>query len=388
MSRPNGFHSTPSRGNRFTIDRTSRWRTGRRSVAFHRLTTADSDLAGETPHECIGNSRRALIEPTEGSALHRVITNRRAQLWEEEGSLSLELALRRYCIARRTASKLAHFLSFESDGFATDLILRPHQQRALVERLDELQLVGPYGVSERFRGGAGQSIRLRLTGNGADRQLVLPPSDARWCSASPIQSPPPPLSGFVGPGQVTTADALPFRGTAGCWSHVDGVSCRRNCQARTMRRRRPSSGGSRSLLLASSWPQRHRARREPHRADGTPRLPIQNALLAPSLMGGYIWEGLSSGQKVSLASGAATTIGVGGMALARPRPLGVLAVNMVSANLAAWLGGRAYRRQIDLDLEREMKLIHDVETQAERTGRRTGAPRGVDACQVRGNRRL
>ncbi|MCU1361459.1 MAG: hypothetical protein JWN99_2748, partial [Ilumatobacteraceae bacterium] len=56
---------------------------GRRSVAFHKLATHDADLPGDTPHECIGNSRIALNEPTREGPLRQMLTNRRAQLWEE-----------------------------------------------------------------------------------------------------------------------------------------------------------------------------------------------------------------------------------------------------------------------------------------------------------------
>ena len=119
----------------------------------------------------------------------------------------------------------------------------------------------------------------------------------------------------------------------------------------------------------------HRAvRGRPDRPDGTQRLPMQVALIAPSVVAGFCWPSLDRHARQRTGALFAAVAGVGVALLEPPRWRPDLAVNVLWLP-AAFLPALAYRLGSDRDAERARADGHVLHAQAADAAARDGEHR-------------
>lgn len=353
---------------------------GRKAAAFAPIAHVDDGvLFGPTSHECIGNMRTHLDpDPSVHQALTRIVSNetgmnRRSELWAESSSIFLSTSLEIIGFEiNRTRIVLADHVTFVPDSESgRGEVLSASQHRELVKKVPQLPIRGTVRVGIRRQRLA---TRLHLIHDEGVEQVPIRRSASRVArSIDPAAAATLVGTAWAAAQTTRSADSLPrvnaLPGVAACSALA--------LYAASTSRREISNHSVLSLLALGAgvvqWAgAAPHSRRFPIRPDGTPRLPLQNALLLPALLLGYTWTSLTMQEKRLTSAMAGAFVAVGGLAIPAPRRWGHLGLNLATATLGAAVGGARFRRLADQDVQKENNDFDDLAQASQSKGAAEG----------------
>ncbi|MGQ0823733.1 MAG: hypothetical protein ACT4OX_01670 [Actinomycetota bacterium] len=307
----------------------------------------------------------------EDSALRRVLENRRPQLVAGEAAYLAD-ALRQWADVNRrvhtTVSRQVADVVFERESFQTVLLTR-NQLASLRNSCERKKLAGDIAVTDVLHGILGDAVALTVTEVAAGetkRHVIRLPADrpSPWYGLSDAVPAGMTLGTIWAATQATRAadgfaiaTALPGIGAFGTATILSQL------MARYLPHEHAHPWSADAAILSAAVQLLAIARRSsaPDRPDGYPRLPVQNALLCPAMVLGYVWPTLTQRSRIRLGVEVAAVCCAGIALMKSPRPWKHLFVNLACGPAVGFVGGRLYRSSVASDADRvETRMLEEA----------------------------
>ena len=338
--------------------------TGRRRVALYALEEARH--IGDTPLDAIGNLYPwlDLDDTPEGSPLRQVLENERERIWGGP-AVVLRDAVERWSFeyGRKILRAADQVWEVAYDGRVGDVILTESQGEQLTAALTEFQPRGWLRLvpSGRTLFGAPVTVILQTAEKSVRATLLPDGPPSRFEFGDP--TPAGPLLGALWAGAQATraADHVAPRNTVPGVAAFLAAALRSDHLVRTRGARAHGRVITASVLAAAAqvagvWRE---VKRTPARPNGTPRVPVASALIAPFVVTGFCWPSLTRRERVTAVAELATFVAIGTLALDRRKPVMLLLVNFVASPCAGAAGAVAYRRHAEADAAREEEAFDE-----------------------------
>jgi len=342
---------------------------GRRRVALEWIPELAS--FGDCAHDVFTNGAQAIdtssLDPS--SPLSVLVGGRRAALWPG-ASVDLGTLVQRWAFDyRREILKASDQVpDIDIDEPTRAVLVTSEQERRLVDALTALRPRRRLRVRTRtqrtYRHGA--PIRLDIESDDTTKTLWLAAEAVHKFGVADPTAAVALLGSLWAVGQSTrAADSIELRATLpGSAAFLASAAL---IEAGLRRRGSAFYGPTVALTLGAAAVQSTVVQRSiagrPLAPDGSPRLPIQNALLAPAILVGFCWSSMSRGVRGGSVAGLVVLATAGTAALAPPRPWAELAAGCLGLPVIGALAAAAYRDHIERDALRESEAFDRAVTE-------------------------